>query len=331
MSERLVDDYDAVFFDLDGVVYLGDVAVPGSVEAMSALAMTDVRVMYVTNNAARKAQTVVDHLLELGFHATLENVLTSAQVAVRFLAEDLPKGAKILVSGTQDLVDLIAAQGFVPVESADDQPLAVIQGYDPQMTWPRLDEAVLAIQRGARWYATNSDASRPTERGLVPGAGAAIDVVAAVVGGQPTIFGKPFLPMLVEAIRRTGAQRPLFVGDRIDTDIVGAANAGIDSLMVLTGAHGKADLVAARPGERPTHIGSDLGALLEAARGVDLTRDRARVGSEVAEARGGEIALLSSPEDRSSQVDALWAIAQLSWARPDLDVAAALERLDQVQ
>ena len=109
----------------------------------------------------------------------------------------------------------------------------------------------LAVQRGARWYATNDDVSRPTDRGLLPGAGAAIAVVAATVGGRPTIFGKPFLPMLAEASRRTGASHALFVGDRIDTDIVGAANAGMDSLMVFTGAHGKADLLAAGPESVP--------------------------------------------------------------------------------
>ncbi len=331
MKARLIDNYDAALFDLDGVLYLGDYAVEGSVEAMAALAETGVPVMYVTNNAARSAQTVVDHLLDLGFAATLDNVLTSAQVAVRFIADEVPAGAKVLVAGTQSLIDLIEEAGFVPVDSADEAPAAVVQGYDPDMTWRRLDEAALAVQRGARWYATNNDSSRPTERGLVPGAGAAIAVISAVVGGQPTIFGKPYLPMLAEAIRRTRASRPLFVGDRIDTDIIGAVNAGIDSLMVLTGAHGKAELVAAGPGERPTHVGADLAALLEPPRTVESVAGGARCGEQQVAVSDSTIGLVTQPVDLAGQIDALWAVAHLSWARPGLDATPALASLDQVR
>lgn len=331
MSERLVDSYDAVFFDLDGVIYLGDHAVEGAVEAISALRGLGTPVMYVTNNAARSSQTVVDHLRQLGFEATLDNVLTSAQVAVKFIADDLPAGARVLVSGSQNLVDLIAEVGFVPVDSADDQPVAVVQGYDPHMTWPRLDEAALAIQRGARWYATNNDGSRPTDRGLVPGAGGAIAAVAAAVGGEPTIFGKPYLPMLAEATRRTGARRPLFVGDRIDTDIAGAANAGMDSLMVFTGAHGKADLVAAGPGERPTHLGADLSALLQPARVVQHENGWARCGAQVVEVVGHSLRLDRRPGSQSEQFDALAAIAWLAWAHPALRAEGALDQLDRVR
>lgn len=331
MSERLVDSYDAVYFDLDGVIYLGDHAVEGAVEAIASLRALGKPVMFVTNNAARSAQTVVDHLLRLGFEATLDDVLTSAQVAVRFIAKDLPAGARVLVSGSQNLVDLIAGEGFVPVHSADDQPVAVVQGYDPQMTWPRLDEAALAIQRGARWYATNNDGSRPTDRGLVPGAGGAIAAVAAAVGGEPTVFGKPYLPMLAEAARRTGAKRPLFVGDRIDTDIAGAANAGMDSLMVFTGAHGKADLVAAGPGERPTHVGPDLSALLQPARAVQHTPGRARCGAQVVEVTGQSLRLDRRPRSQPEQFDALMAIAWLAWANPGVRADGVLDELDQVR
>lgn len=328
---RLIDAYDAAFFDLDGVIYLGPLAVEGATSALDEVRRLGKTVMFVTNNAARSAQVVIDQLNSLGFHADDANVLTSAQVAVTHIARELPAGARVLVSGSASLAELVEQAGLVPVQTAEDQPDAVLQGYDPAMTWPRLDEAALAIQAGARWYATNDDASRPTERGLVPGAGGAIAVVAGTVGGQPTIFGKPFRPMLTEAVRRTGADRPIFVGDRIDTDIVGAASANLDSLLVFSGAHGKADLVVAGPGERPTHIGADVRALLAPVRSVEIEPGRATCRDQVAEAAGGSVHLLAAPSTLETQLDALWAITQLAWNDPALDCAQALAGLDLVR
>lgn len=326
---RLIDAYDAAFFDLDGVIYLGPLAVGGATGALAGLHELGKLVMFVTNNAARSAQVVIDQLNSLGFQADDHSVLTSAQVAVTHIARELPQGAKVLVSGSASLAQLVADAGLVPVQTAADAPDAVVQGYDPAMTWPRLDEAALAIQAGARWYATNDDASRPTERGLVPGAGGAIAVIAGTVGGQPTIFGKPFRPMLAEAVRRTGAEHPIFVGDRIDTDIVGAANAGMDSLMVFTGAHGKADLVATGPGERPTHIGADVRALLEP-RAVEVGPAVATCRGQVARADAGTVRLEWVPTTLDTQLDALWAITRLVWDDPALDCAAALASLELV-
>lgn len=328
---RLIDAYDAAFFDLDGVIYLGPLAVEGATSALGELQRLGTTVMFVTNNAARAAQVVIDQLNSLGFHADDHNVLTSAQVAVAQLARELPTGSKILVSGSASLAELIGQAGLVPVQTAAERPAAVLQGYDPAMTWPRLDEAALAIHAGARWYATNDDASRPTERGLVPGVGGAIAVIAGTVGGQPTIFGKPFRPMLAEAVRRTGAVRPIFVGDRIDTDIVGAANADLDSLMVFTGAHGKNDLVDTGPGERPTHIGADVRALLEPIRSVEVAPSTASCRGQLAEVVGPRVQLQSVPATLSAQLDALWAVTQLAWNDPGLDCAEALASLELVR
>lgn len=326
----LIDAYDAALFDLDGVIYLGPDAVPGAAEAMTALTEAGKAVVYVTNNAARSADTVVKHLRDLGFAAGPENVLTSAQVAAAGLAAALAPGSKVLVAGSASLAGLIAEAGLVPVASADDDPVAVIQGYDPVLSWPLLDEVALAIAAGAVWYATNDDASRPTDRGLVPGAGAMIAAVAAAVGGEPITFGKPHRPMMAEAVRRAGAQRPIFVGDRIDTDIMGANRAGIDSLMVFSGAHGKRDLVTAGPGERPTHIGPDVSALLQPARSALVTDRTATCNGQQASQEDGRIVLAGSPDTLAAQYDALWAVAGLAWSASFLDAGPALAGLDLI-
>lgn len=323
----LIDDYDAAFFDLDGVIYLGPKAVAGSPGVLAGLQEQGKKVMFVTNNAAREAHVVVEQLLGLGFHAELGNLLTSAQVAAEVLPRELPAGTKVLVAGSPNLIALIQAAGLEPVASAEDAPAAVLQGYYPDLSWRVLDEVALAIQRGASWYATNDDASRPTDRGLVPGVGGALAAIALTVGGAPSVFGKPHRPMLAEAVRRTGASRPIFCGDRLDTDISGAHEFGIDSLLVFSGAHGKADLVGAAVQERPTHIGADVAALLEPARVVEVTPTQATCRGQRAEVRDGRVYLAVVPGTLTTQLDGLWAITQLVWADPTLDCTEALAAL----
>lgn len=331
MSVRLIDDYDVAFFDLDGVVYLGPVAVEGALAAVEGLRAIGKRVVYVTNNASRSAQQVADHLTELGLGATPDDLVTSAQVAADILSRELPSGAKVLVTGSANLASLMSENGFTVVQSADDQPVAVIQGYDPQMTWPRLNEAAIAIQRGAVWYATNNDATLPSNRGILPGLGAAINAVGNTVDFRPIIFGKPFRPMLDYALTKTGAQRPIFVGDRIDTDIEGANNAGMASLFVFSGVHGKEDVVTAPPGARPSAIGYDVRALLESPRRVRLAEGSASCGAAVAVVRNGEVVLEAVTAGVAGHLDGLWAVAHLAWADPALGTESALAVLTDLR
>ena len=155
--------------------------------------------------------------------------------------------------------------------------MAVVQGYDPGLGWADLAAAAYAIEGGALWVATNLDATLPTPQGLAPGNGALVGAVAAAVGRPPDrSAGKPEGALLGMAADRVQARRPLLVGDRLDTDIEAATRAGWPSLLVLTGVADAAELAAAPPARRPTHVGLDLGALLrppEAAR-WDSTRGR---------------------------------------------------------
>lgn len=327
----LITAYDAALFDLDGVVYLGPQAVPGAAEAIATLREQGVRVGFVTNNAARAPQTVADHLTELGVEARVEDVVTSAQAIARLMASELPEGAPVLVTGTRALREEIMAVGLAVVNSSADHPAAVVQGYDPEMTLPRLEDACHAIQNGARWYVSNTDSTRPTDKGLVPGAGALMGVVRTAVTAEPTIAGKPYAPLMEETIIRLGAQRPLFVGDRIDTDIMGAVGVGMDSLLVLTGAHGKRDLVDAPANGRPTHLGYDLAALQKPPRVVEFPdAHTAACNGASARVEGGEVALDQVPADRDGQLDALWCVANLVW-RTKADAGVALDRLDALR
>jgi HAD superfamily hydrolase (TIGR01450 family) len=259
----LIDSYDCALFDLDGVIYLGAHAVPGVAEAITALRERGVRLGFVTNNAARSPQTVAEHLQELGIDATADDVVTSAQAVARLMAAALPEGAPVLVVGTPALVAEVRAVGLTPVASSDDLPAAVVVGYAPQLTWADLNDACFAVQAGAVWYGCNPDRTRPQVEGQAIGLGAMLDAMRVTMPEQePILAGKPRRPLLDETLRRLGATHPIFVGDRLDTDIEGAHVVGIDSLFVLSGSHGADDLLAAPPEQRPTYLAADISGLL---------------------------------------------------------------------
>jgi glycerol-1-phosphatase len=325
----VIDSYDAVLFDLDGVIYLGPVAVPGAVEAVAQLHDRGTKIGFVTNNAARPPAAVADHLVELGIPASAADIVTSAQAAAHLLVNRFGAGARILAVGGDGVIAALSEAGLVGVHSADDHPVAVLQGYGFNLAWQELNEAAIAIQRGAHWVATNIDPTRPTDRGLVPGNGAAVAAVKMAVAAEPAeVAGKPYRPLLDDTVERLGARHPLFVGDRLDTDIAGAVNAGLDSMFVLSGSHRAEDLFAALPGERPTFLGGDLRALLHAGLTVAQKMGEFRCGQAVASVVDGRLMVQI---DGQGGIEAIWAAAHAAWWAVDHGLAPdwrdALEQL----
>ncbi|MCU1607899.1 MAG: putative sugar phosphatase of superfamily [Modestobacter sp.] len=254
--------FDVALLDLDGVVYVGPAAVPGVPEALDAARRSGMRLGFVTNNAARTPQEVAAHLTELGVFAEPDDVITSSQAAATVVAERMGEGARVLPIGGPGVAAALRAVGLTVVERAEDGPTAVVQGYGPGVGWAQLAEAVVAVRGGARHVATNLDATIPSPRGVLPGNGALVGVVSAVTGQQPLVTGKPDPAMHAECVRRTGAQRPLVVGDRLDTDIEGARRAGAASMLVLSGVTDPAGLLAAGPEHRPDLLARDAAGLL---------------------------------------------------------------------
>jgi glycerol-1-phosphatase len=325
----LIDSYDAVLFDLDGVVYLGPVAVPGATEGIAQLHDRGIKIGFVTNNAARPPTAVADHLVELGIPASAADIVTSAQAAAHLLVNRFGAGARVLAVGGDGVIAALSEAGLVGVHSADDHPVAVIQGYGFNLAWQELNEAAIAIQRGAHWVATNIDPTRPTDRGLVPGNGAAVAAVKMAVGVEPAeVAGKPYRPLLDDTVERLGVRHPLFVGDRLDTDIAGAVNANLDSMLVLSGSHRAEDLLAAMPGERPTYVGEDLRALLHPGLTVVQKQGEFQCGHATASVVDGRLMV---QVDGQVGIEAIWAAAHATWWAVDHglvpDWRAALEQL----
>ncbi|MCG5215090.1 HAD-IIA family hydrolase [Streptosporangium sp. KLBMP 9127] len=262
MSERtLIERYDTLLLDLDGVVYLGRNAVPGAAEALETAQAAGVRLAYVTNNASRTPSAIAEHLTALGVPAKAQDVVTSAQAAARLIAERVPAGSPVLVVGGMGLRQAVRAHGLRPVTAAAEEPVAVVQGIAPDLSYGLLSEGALAVRRGALYVAANGDATMPTARGEIPGNGAMVRVIVAATGVEPVVAGKPEPPLHRESMLRTGARHPLVVGDRLDTDVEGATNAGVDSLLVFTGVATPIDVLTAAPPHRPTHLAADLSAL----------------------------------------------------------------------
>ncbi|MGB8997413.1 MAG: HAD-IIA family hydrolase [Pseudonocardiaceae bacterium] len=257
-----LDGYDAVLLDLDGTVIRGAEAVPEAQAVVNELRRAGRSVQFVTNNASRTPEEIAEHLATLGVRTAAEEIVTSAQAAVALLAARLPAGAAVLVVGARALVDAVKSVGLTPVAAASEEPVAVVQGHSTDTAWTHLAQACLAIRGGALWVACNVDRTLPTERGLLPGNGAMVAALEAATDRKPTVAGKPSRPLLDTAMDRAGAQQPLVVGDRLDTDIAGARAAGLDSLLVLTGVADAPALLAAPREYRPSHLGADLRVLL---------------------------------------------------------------------
>lgn len=257
-----IGGHDVLLFDLDGVVYIGGQAVPGAVESIASASAQGARCIYVTNNASRTPAQVAEHLRSLGVPAEPDDVITSSMAAATLVAERISEG-QVLAVGGPGVAAALTERGFVPVSVFGPEVVAVMQGYGPQVGWADLAEATFAVRAGLPWIATNLDATFPSPRGIAPGNGALVDVVARTAGRRPdAVAGKPEPALLLEAVRRTGAQRPLMIGDRLDTDIAAGARLGIPTLLVCTGVATRADGLAARGEERPTYLAADLACLL---------------------------------------------------------------------
>ena len=309
-----LDGVDLVLADLDGVVYKGPDAIPHAVESLNAVAET-ARVGYITNNASRTDASVAEHLNQLGLHVEPSDVVTSPQAAVRLLAQHVPAGSSILVVGGDGLVDEVVKGGFTVTRSADESPAAVIQGFSPDVGWADLAEAAFALQGRTDderpWIATNTDWTIPVARGIAPGNGTLVSAVHTAVGRLPLVAGKPERAIFDEAVARFQAQSPLFIGDRLDTDILGANRAGIASVLVLTGIDGGKQLLAADADSRPTFIVRDLRGLSEPYPEVKTARNGAvSVRDATVTIDGNDVRIVSEGND---ELDLLRAACAAIW------------------
>jgi len=261
VPQPLAKAFTGAICDLDGVVFVGSQAVAKAAETIAAAEAAGLRLVYLTNNASRSPKEVADKLTGFGIGVNPAQVVTAAVAGATRLAADLPPGSNVLVVGHNGLIEAVSEAGLQPVFQAKDRPVAVIQGWGPNVGWAQLAQAAYAIQGGAKYYATNLDRTLPTEEGFAPGNAALISAVTMATGVSPMAGGKPDPAIFQLAAERAGTDRPLVIGDRLDTDLAGARAAGYPGLLVLTGVNTLVDACLAPPDHRPSLVARSIEAL----------------------------------------------------------------------
>lgn len=310
-----LDGVDVLLADLDGVVYAGPGALPHAIDSLNRATAGGVRLGFITNNASRTDVSVAEHLTSFGLTVTAEDVVTSPQAAMRLMRDLVPAASTLLVVGGEGLVVEVEKAGYTVTRSADDSPAAVVQGFAPEVGWAQLAEAAYALatppeEGGIPWVATNTDWTIPQARGIAPGNGTLVSAVHTAVGRLATVAGKPERAIFDEAVTRTGARAPLFIGDRLDTDIQGARAAEMASVLVLTGIDRPKQVLAAPKNQRPDYIVEDLRQLFEPYPETIVKGDRTRVGDAVVEIDGVDLRIVSEGD---RQIDLLRAGAAAIW------------------
>jgi 4-nitrophenyl phosphatase len=244
-----------VALDLDGVVYRGGLVLPGVAEALKDVLSRGLDLHYVSNNSTAHRRTVSERLSKMGLPAGENRVLTSGYVTGRWLRARLWEGARVMVVGEEGLIEELREAGFdafhaggpggarPSASTTAKDPEAVVVGMDRAFSFASLAAAQKAVMEGALFVATNRDATFPTPDGLVPGSGAIVAAVATAAQAEPFLIGKPSQALAGALAEATGvaAVDTVFVGDRVSTDIVMGHEAGMVTVLVLTGVTLAAD------------------------------------------------------------------------------------------
>jgi glycerol 3-phosphatase-2 len=308
----IVEAHDLVMFDLDGVVYVGSEAVDGVPGRVERIRESGRHVAFVTNNASRTPAQVAEKLVGVGVAASPGDVVTSAQAAARVLLEAHGAGAKILMLGGEGLRVALLDAGLEPV-TAPEGVVALASGYGPDVRWRDIMRAATLVKDGLPYVASNTDMTIPTPYGLAPGHGVLVRTISEFAGVTPTVAGKPEKPLMEETVLRVGGDRPVMVGDRLDTDIEGAHSIGVPSLLVLTGVTWLEDLVRATPELRPSYISPTLEGLFEPHPVPTMTDRGAELGGWVASVVDGRLSVAGAGDD----ADWWRAVATVAWLHLD--------------
>ena len=252
-------------FDMDGVLYRGDLQLPGVIDLINALEIREIPYMLATNNSMATPESYVRKLAKMGIETRPESILTSATATRDYLNENLPAGSKIFVIGMPALAEqLFEHSTHIQLDVPAEDTTAVVMGLDVDFTYAKLKAGAMAVRNGARFIATNTDATLPTEEGLVPGAGSIVSALRTASGQTPTVIGKPEPTTLLMSAKTMNLDPAdcVMIGDRLDTDILAGARAGMLTAMVLTGVSTRADIASAEA--LPDLVFTDLTALLAA-------------------------------------------------------------------
>jgi len=259
-------DKKGFIFDLDGVVYIGDIPIEGARETLAYLRERGKKVRFLTNNASKSRRDYARKLNGMGIECSEEDVVTSSYGAALYLKEKYGKG-KCVVIGEEGLEEELSKQGFGVVSGREGEKADfVVVGIDRNFNYAKLTTALRAVKNGAKFIATNLNPSKLTEEGIVPGAGPMVAALETCSGIKSEIIvGKPN-PMLFDICisnMKIGKEEVATIGDVVDVDIIGGNRLGIYTILVLTGITKKEDLKNLRGEMRPDLVLNSIADLKE--------------------------------------------------------------------
>lgn len=253
-----------LIFDLDGVIWRGEAPVEGAVSSLARLRQAGIRCLFATNNSSRPASFYAQKLSAMGIDAGAEAIVTSSGATALYLSRHLPRGFTVFVVGETGIALALQAIGAVLVDETAEIADCVVAGIDREFSYAKLHAAQKFLLRGARFIATNRDATFPVEGGVLPGAGSIVAAIATAAGQEPLSMGKPEPAMLLSILENDGLSpnQAAMIGDRLDTDIACANRAGIGAIFVATGVTPMEVARAGQGNQKPDAFFEDLPALL---------------------------------------------------------------------
>ena len=247
--------------DLDGTLYLDERLFDGAADFLRAIRSRGGTYRFLTNNSSRGAESYVEKLRRLGVETEISDFLTSVDALIAHLYAQGMAEKLLYVCGTQSMKRQLTQAGLRLTDDRDAAVDALVMGFDTELTFQKLEDACILLNRGADYLATNPDWVCPTWYGFVPDCGSVCRMLTTATGREPTFIGKPQPEMARLAMERTGfsPEQTVLLGDRLYTDIACGVNAGIDTVFVLSGEGTQADIAAYQI--HPTWVYPDIGTL----------------------------------------------------------------------
>lgn len=248
--------------DMDGTIYLDERLFDGVIPFLDRIRSIGGRYLFLTNNSSRGVEGYIEKLRRMGIETDAEDYLTSVDATIRCLQEEMP-GEKCYVFGTKSFYRQLEAAGIPVTDRPEEDVEILLCGFDRELTFQKLEDACILLNRGVTFLATNPDWVCPTWYGSVPDCGSVCRMLTTATGRTPRFIGKPQPDMALLAMERTGftPEETVLLGDRVYTDIACGENAGIDTIFLLSGEGTEADIE--KYGVRPTWVRRDIAALLQ--------------------------------------------------------------------
>ncbi len=250
--------------DMDGTIYLDKTLFPDTLPFLEAVKAKGARYLFLTNNSSKSVDAYVEKLRTMGISASREDFLTSTDATIVYLKEHYPADTEMYVFGTASFREQLAAAGIRTVTELTENIKVLVMGFDTELSFQKLEDACILLGRGVDYIATNPDYVCPTWYGSVPDCGSIAGILKTATGREPRFIGKPHPEMLYLALDKAGvtADEALMIGDRVYTDIASGVNAGVDTVLVLSGEGTVADAEASD--KKPTYIMDGIGDVTRA-------------------------------------------------------------------